>query len=63
MKKHLSIYGVVYIIILISLFIGAFIQQEIFRYRLNKYITESQIKIDGDAILYGKTLDYSECSH
>jgi hypothetical protein len=63
MKKHLSIYGAVYIIILISLFIGAFIQQEIVRYRLNKYISESQIKIDRDAILYGKTLDYSECSH
>jgi hypothetical protein len=63
MKKHLSIYGVVYIIILISLFIGAFIQQEIARYRLNKYISGSQIKIDRDAILYGKPLDYSECSH
>jgi hypothetical protein len=63
MKKHLTLYAPIYIIIVISLFIGAFIEQEIVRYRLDKYISETNLKLDRDSILYGKKLDYNDYSH
>jgi hypothetical protein len=63
MKKHLTLYAPIYIIILVSLFVGAFIEQEIVRYRLDNYIKENKITLDKDLIMHGKTFDYSDYSH
>jgi hypothetical protein len=63
MIKHIKTYAPIYIIILVSLFVGAFIEQEIVRYRLDKYISETNLKLDRDSILYGKKLDYNDYSH
>ena len=63
MIKHIKTYAPIYIIILVSLFVGAFIEQEIVRYRLDKYITENNIKLDKDLIMHGKTFHYSDYSH
>ena len=63
MIKHIKTYAPIYIIILVSLFVGAFIEQEIDRYRLDKYIKENNIKLDKDLIMHGKTFHYSDYSH
>jgi hypothetical protein len=63
MIKHIKTYAPIYIIILVSLFVGAFIEQEIVRYRLDKYIKENNIKLDKDLIMHGKTFHSSDYSH
>jgi hypothetical protein len=63
MIKHIKTYAPIYIIILVSLFVGAFIEQEIVRYRLDNYIKDNNIKLDKDLIMHGKTFDYSDYSH
>jgi hypothetical protein len=63
MIKHIKTYAPIYIIILVSLFVGAFIEQEIVRYRLDNYIKDNNIKLDKDLIMHGKTFHYSDYSH